>query len=94
MNQHDSVLKMYSDSGIRSVEEWAMLGRKSPAESSRGWMRRIGGRCCRFIRAIRPNRARRQGESGLEIRACLMKSSRGQTKWISLACKERRRAVL
>jgi hypothetical protein len=28
MNQHDSVLKMYSDSGIRSVEEWAMLGRQ------------------------------------------------------------------
>ena len=28
MNQHDSVLKMYADSGIRSVEEWAMLGRE------------------------------------------------------------------
>jgi hypothetical protein len=28
MNQYDSVLKMYADSGMRTVEEWASLGRQ------------------------------------------------------------------
>jgi hypothetical protein len=27
MYQSDSVLKMYADNGLRSVEEWATLGR-------------------------------------------------------------------
>jgi len=31
MSQHDTVLKMYSDSGIRSAEEWASLGREIPS---------------------------------------------------------------
>ncbi len=27
MNQYDSVLKMYSDSGLRTVEDWTIRGR-------------------------------------------------------------------
>jgi hypothetical protein len=27
MNQYDSVLKVYSDSGLRTIEEWTTLGR-------------------------------------------------------------------
>ena len=28
MNQYDSVLKMYADSGMRTVEDWASMGRE------------------------------------------------------------------
>ena len=35
MNQYDGVLRMYAESGLRSIEEWTTLGRdiKSEAKS-------------------------------------------------------------
>jgi len=27
MNQYDGVLRMYADSGLRTIEDWAILGR-------------------------------------------------------------------
>jgi hypothetical protein len=33
MSQHDTVLKMYADSGIRSAEEWATLGREIASDA-------------------------------------------------------------
>jgi hypothetical protein len=31
MSQHDSVLRMYADSGLRTIEDWTMLARELKA---------------------------------------------------------------
>jgi hypothetical protein len=35
MSQHDNVLKMYAESGLRTVEDWATLGREMAAATKK-----------------------------------------------------------
>ncbi len=61
MNQYDGVIRMYADSGLRTVEDWCFSAGKSPAERSLGWIRPIRAGCCRSTAAARPVPGRGHG---------------------------------